>query len=66
MLGMPISLFSLIASSEVFTESVSEDFSFPVAVPKPKASSVGTFHNERQLSRHLPVFVTSVFHPPQT
>lgn len=29
MLGMPITFFSLVASSDAFTESVSEDFSFP-------------------------------------
>lgn len=65
MLGMPITLFSLIESTTVFTESVSEDFSFPVTEPKPRTSSVWSFYTERQSSPYLPVFVTSVFHPPQ-
>jgi hypothetical protein len=66
MLGMPITFFSLVASSDVFTESVSEDFSFPPTVPKPRTPSVGGSSTERQSSPYLRVFVTSVFHPPQT
>lgn len=65
MLGMPITLFSLVASSDVFLESVSEDFSFPTTVPKPRTSSAWILYTELQSSPYLPVFVTSVFHPPQ-
>lgn len=65
MLGMPITFFSLVASSDAFTESVSEDFSFPPAVPKPRTSSAWSSHIERQSLPYLRVFVTSVFHPPQ-
>jgi hypothetical protein len=66
MLGMPVTLFSLMASSsDVFLESVSEDFSFPPTVPRPRAAHARSLHTDVQASIYLPVFVTSVFHPPQ-
>ena len=65
MLGMPVTLFSLVASSDIFVESVSEDFSFPTTLPKPRAVHVRSPHTDFQSLPNLPVFVTSVFHPPQ-
>ena len=65
MIGMPITFFSLVSSSDVFLESVSEDFSFPPTVPKPKASNTRSAHTELPPSPYFPIFVTSVFHPPQ-
>ena len=65
MLGMPMTFFSLLASSGVFLESVSEDFSFPPTVPKPRTPSAWISYTESQSSPYLPLFVTSVFHPPQ-
>lgn len=65
MLGIPVTLFSLMASSDVFLESVSEDFSFPPTVPRPRAAHARSPHTDLQSSIYLPVFVTSVFHPPQ-
>ncbi|MGE3976985.1 MAG: hypothetical protein AB7F94_05295 [Nitrospira sp.] len=66
MLGMPISFFSLVASSDaVLMESASEDFSFPPTMPKPRTSSAWNTNMERQSSPYFHVFVTSVFHPPQ-
>ena len=65
MLGMPITFFSLVSSADVFLESVSEDFSFPPTVPTPRTSNARISYSELQASPYLPVFVTSVFHPPQ-
>lgn len=65
MLGMPVTLFSLVTSSDVFLESVSEDFSFPPTVLNPRASNVRSPHAELLSSINLPVLITSVFHPPQ-
>lgn len=65
MLGVPISLSSLLISSDILTESVSEGFSVLPTVPKPGVPSAHRLSVEFQSSLHLPVFVTSVFHPPQ-
>lgn len=66
MLGMPITFFSLVASSDAsLMESVSEDFSFPPTIPKPTTSSAWSSNLDRQSLPYVRVFVTSVFHPPQ-
>jgi len=65
MLGTPISLSSLLISSDILTESVSEGFSVPPIVPEPGIPSAYRMPLEFQPSSHLPIFVTSVFHPPQ-
>jgi hypothetical protein len=64
MLGTPISLSNLLISSDILTESVSEGFSVPPIAPKPGAPSAHRISVEFQPALHLPVFVTSVFHPP--
>ncbi len=66
MLGTPISFASLLISAEILTESVSEGFSLPPIVPKPGVPGAYRIPVEFQPSLHLPVFVTSVFHPPQS
>jgi hypothetical protein len=66
MLGMPVTLVGLLASSDLLTETVSEDFSLTPIVPEPGILGSSRIGVEFQPSRHLPVYVNSVFHPPQT
>ena len=64
MLGAPVTLFSLMLSSDMLTESVSEDFSLPPTVPELGIPSRLRHYQEFHPTLQLPVFVTSVFHPP--
>jgi hypothetical protein len=64
MLGAPITLLSLPASADRFTESLSEDFSLSSTVPETETPSRPRTYREFQPSLQLQVFVTSVFHPP--
>ncbi|WHZ29606.1 MAG: hypothetical protein OJF51_004408 [Nitrospira sp.] len=66
MLGMPVTLIGLLTSSDVLAESVSEDFSLTPVLPEPEMPGSSRIHAEVRPSFYLPVFVTSVFHPPQT
>jgi hypothetical protein len=66
MLGAPITLLSLVTSTDALAESVSEeDFSLLPAVPEPELANPVRLERERQPSLHLLVLATSVFHPPQ-
>jgi len=64
MLGMPVTLGSLLNSTDMLSQPASEDFSLLPTLPKLEARS--SFHplSEIQTSLHVPVFVKSLFHPP--
>ncbi|MGC4098639.1 MAG: hypothetical protein QM706_16120 [Nitrospira sp.] len=64
-LGVPGTLIDLLTSSDTLVESVLEDALLTPAVTEPRALSFNFAHVISQTSVHLPVFVTSVFHPPQ-
>ena len=64
MLGTPLTLIGLL-TSDISVESVSEDFSIPPISPEPESASRSGLHEKGEPVLHLPVFVTSVFHPPQ-
>jgi hypothetical protein len=66
MLGMPVTLVGLLASSDLLTETVSEDFSLTSVVPEPGTFSSHRLHAELLPALYLPVFSTAVFHPPPT
>ena len=66
MLGLPVTMLALVNSSDILMESVSEDFSLTSEVPELGLSVSSHIRAIIQPSVHLPVFVTSVFHPPQT
>ncbi len=63
MLGAPVTLLGLL-TSDTPAESFSEDFSLPMTT-EPGTPSPSSLHAEFQPSFHLPIFSTSVFHPPQ-
>ncbi len=65
MLGVPATLVDLL-NSDVLTKSepVSEDFSTPSPSPEPEWPRLSTFFRELCPVVHLPVLLTSVFHPP--
>lgn len=64
-LGVPGTLIDLLTSSDTLVESVSEDASLAPAVTEPGALALTYTDIIIQLSLHLPILVTSVFHPPQ-
>ncbi len=64
MLGMPVTLVGILASSDLLAETVSEDFSLTQVVPELLNSEPSRLDVIFQTSPHLPVFVTTVFHPP--
>lgn len=66
MLGAPITLSSLLVSSDPLSESVYEDFSLLSVVSEPGISGPRFLHTEFQSASYLPILLTSVFHPPQT
>ena len=65
MLGMPATLVDLL-NTDVLTKSepVSEDFSTPSLSPEPERPRLFNFFSELRPVVHLPVLLTSVFHPP--
>ncbi|UVT20007.1 MAG: hypothetical protein H8K03_19880 [Nitrospira sp.] len=65
MLGLPGTLIDLLTSSDTLVESVSEDSPLTPVVPEPETSGSSRLLIIGQSTVHLPVFVTSVFHPPQ-
>ncbi len=66
MLGMPVTMLGLVTSSDMLMESVSEDFSLAPDVLELGTSGLSHVRVEFQTAFHLPVLVTSVFHPPQS
>ena len=64
MLGAPVTLIDLF-TSETPAESLSEDFSIPPITPKPGTPSWFSLHVAFEPSFRIPIFSTSVFHPPQ-
>lgn len=67
MLGVPATLIELV-NSDVLTkaEPVSEDFSTLSRSPEPERPRLFHSLTEFRPVRHLPVLLTSVFHPPST
>lgn len=65
MLGMPGSLIDLLPLSDTVVASVSEDVSLSPLVLEPGTVELSFPRVLVHTSLHLPVFVTSVFHPPQ-
>ena len=65
MLGVSVTLLDLL-TSDAPEESLSEDFSIPPSMPEPGAPNRSRLHVENQSSRSVPVFLTVVFHPPQS
>ena len=66
MLGTPVTLIGLLTSPDMLAESISEDFSLIPVLPELGISTSSRIQAEVQPLLYLPVFVTSVFHPPQT
>lgn len=66
MLGMPGSLINLVNSSGTVVTSVSEDVSLAPLALEPGASELSRPRVLVQPALQLPVFVTSVFRPPQS
>lgn len=66
MLGMPVTLLSLLTPGDMFTESICEDPSITPFVPEVCPLSFRAPHIDGHLIRLLPLFATSVFHPPQS
>lgn len=66
MLGLPVTLLSLMNASDMLTESVCEDPSILPLVPELRPSSVLRLCIDGHPISDLPVFATSVFHPPLT
>lgn len=65
MLGVPATLMDLL-NSDVLTKSepVSEDISAFAPLLEPEKPRPFNFFNESRPVLHLPVLLTSVFHPP--
>ena len=64
MLGVSVTLLGLL-TQDTPVESLSEDFSIPPSIPEPGIPNRSRFHVENQSTRHVPIFSTTVFHPPQ-
>ncbi|MDK2741488.1 MAG: hypothetical protein NDI90_01125 [Nitrospira sp. BO4] len=66
MLGAPVTLLSLLTTSDMLAGSVSEDFSVLPPVPELRPFSALCLRVDGHPIPHLPVLATSVFHPPLT
>jgi hypothetical protein len=66
MLGAPVTLLSLLKTSDMLTESSCEDPSVLPAVPELRPTNALHLCVDGPPSPHLPVLATSVFHPPLT
>jgi hypothetical protein len=64
MLGAPVTLLGLL-TSDTPVESLSEDFSILPIMPELGKSSRSSLSVDIQPLPHLPIFSTTVFHPPQ-
>jgi len=64
MLGVPVTLLGLL-TSDTPVELLSEDFSILPITTVPGRPIGSSFHVEFEPSFHIPIFSTSVFHPPQ-
>ena len=65
MLGTPVTLLSLLMTSDMLTESVSEDSSMLPLVPELSPSKSLRLRIDGQSTFRLPVLATSIFHPPE-
>lgn len=65
-LGVPMTLLSLFTPSDILTESACEDPSVLPSVPELRPSGGLCLLIEGDRTLDLPVFATSVFHPPLT
>ena len=66
MLGVPMTLLSLFTASDILTESACEDPSLLPSVPELRPSGGLYLLIDGNRTLDLPVFATSVFHPPLT
>jgi len=66
MVGMPMTLLSLLTTSDVLAESGSEDPSMLPQVPELRPFSAPHLRVDGHTISHLPVLAASVFHPPLT
>lgn len=66
MLGLPVTLLSLLTTSDMLTESICEDPSVLPPVPELRPSSALRLCVDRHPIPSLPVLAISVFHPPLT
>jgi hypothetical protein len=64
MLGMPVTLGSLLCSSDMLSQPTAEEFSLLPEPPRLDDRSRPCLLTEVQPSPRVPVFVSSVFHPP--
>lgn len=64
MMGTPVTLIGLL-TSDIPVESVSEDFSIAPITPELGPASRPRLYEKTEPLLHHPIFVTSVFHPPQ-
>ena len=64
MLGMPVTLGSLLSSADMLSQPTAEEFSLLPATPRLDDRSRPCLMTEVQPSLRVPVFVSSVFHPP--
>lgn len=65
MLGPPVTLLSLLMTSNMLTESVSEDFSMLPLMPELSFSKSSRLRIDGQPTFRLPVLAPSIFHPPE-
>ncbi|MDK2741492.1 MAG: hypothetical protein H8K03_13780 [Nitrospira sp.] len=63
---MPMTLLSLLTTSDVLAESGSEDPSMLPQVPELRPFSALHLRVDGHTIPHLPVLAASVFHPPLT
>ncbi|UVT15104.1 MAG: hypothetical protein H8K04_14935 [Nitrospira sp.] len=61
---VPVTLLSLLTTADVFTEADSEDPSVLPPVPEVRPFSALRLQADGHAIPHLPVLLTSVFHPP--
>lgn len=65
MIGTPVTLLSLLNSDmRAESEPVSEDLSAPSPLPELERPELLRILSEFHPIRHLPILITSVFHPP--
>ncbi len=65
-LGVPMTLLSLFTPTDILTESTCEDPSVLPSIPELPPSGGLCLPIDENLTLDLPVFATSVFHPPLT
>jgi hypothetical protein len=64
MLGTPVTLINLL-DAKMSMELASEDLSIPSGMPITGLTSSPVLYEQTALPLYLPIFATSIFHPPQ-